>query len=57
MNVYVVTYYDMSDTVVTCFNNKENAYKCYQYFSDKYKNVTIDKCEVYTNFIIKETTK
>ena len=59
--IWVVTYCDIvygeRQPTVTCFNNRENAMKYYEYVYDKYNNkyniVSIDECEVYTWFKIK----
>ena len=50
--IWVVTYYDIGEKepTVTCFNNKENAMKYYEYILDRYDVVSIDECEVYTEF-------
>ena len=52
--IWVVTYYDIAhgetEPVVTCFNNKENAVKYYEYILGGYDVVSIDECEVYTEF-------
>ena len=58
--IWVVTYYDIGEPepTVTCFNNKENAMKYYEYVYDKYNNkynmVSIDECEAYTKFEVYE---
>ena len=50
--IWVVTYYDIGEPepVVTCFNNKENAMKYYEYILGVHDVVSIDECEVYTEF-------
>ena len=52
--IWVVTYYnipyDEKEPVVTCFNNKENATKYYEYILGGHDVVSIDECEVYTEF-------
>ena len=52
--IWVVTYYDIpygeQEPTVTCFNNKENAMKYYKYILGGYDVVSIDECEVYTEF-------
>ena len=50
--IWVVTYYNIGEPepTVTCFNNKENAVKYYEYILDGYDVVSIDECEVYTEF-------
>lgn len=56
--IWVVTYYDIAygerEPTVTCFNNKENAVKYYEYLLGRYlvrhDVVSIDECEVYTEF-------
>ena len=50
--IWVVTYYDIGEPepTVTCFNNKENAMKYYEYILDEHDVVSIDECEVYTEF-------
>ena len=52
----VVTYYNIGETepVVTCFNNKENATKYYEYILGGHDIVSIDECEVYTKFEVYE---
>lgn len=58
--IWVVTYYDIPsyhymvysdrEPTVTCFNNKENAMKYYEYILGEHDVVDIDECEVYTEF-------
>ena len=50
--IWVVTYYNIGETepTVTCFNNKENATKYYEYILGEHDVVSIDECEVYTEF-------
>ena len=50
--IWVVTYYNIGEAepTVTCFNNKENAMKYYEYILDEHDVVSIDECEVYTEF-------
>ena len=50
--IWVVTYYNIGEQepVVTCFNNKENAMKYYEYILGVHDVVSIDECEVYTDF-------
>ena len=52
--ICVVTYYNIAygetEPTVTCFNNKENATKYYEYMVDGHGVVSIDECEVYTEF-------
>lgn len=54
--IWVVTYYDVmygkQQPTVTCFNNKENAIKYYDYILGEHYVVSIDECEVYTEFRI-----
>ena len=60
--VWVVTYYDIvygerqpMNLSVTCFNDKENAIKYYDYIlGEQHYMVSIDECEVYTEFKIFE---
>ena len=54
--IWVVTYYDIGEPepTVTCFNNKENATKYYEYILDGHDVVSIDECEVYTEFKVYE---
>ena len=43
--------YDRKEPVITVFNNREAAIKCYEYFCEqKYKYVCVEDCPVYTNF-------
>lgn len=50
-DVWVVTYYDIGDDpVVTVFNNKLAAIKCYKYFLGEHDKVNIDKTPVYKSF-------
>ena len=55
--IWVVTYYDIAhgeqEPTVTCFNNKENAMKYYEYILDGHDVVSIDECEVYRNFEVR----
>ena len=50
--IWVVTYYDIGEPepTVTCFNNKENAMKYYEYILGEHDVVSIDECEVYSEF-------
>lgn len=52
--IWVVTYYDIAyskqQPTVTCFNNKENAMKYYEYILGEHDVVNIDECEVCTGF-------
>ena len=50
--IWVVTYYNIGEKepTVTCFNNKENAMKYYEYILGEHDVVSIDKCEVYSEF-------
>ena len=52
--IWVVTYYDIpydkTEPTVTCFNNKENAVKYYEYILGEHDVVSIDECEVCTEF-------
>ena len=50
--IWVVTYYNIGEKepTVTCFNNKENATKYYEYILDEHDVVSIDECEVYSEF-------
>lgn len=58
--IWVVTYYDIAcgerEPIVTCFNNKENAMKYYDYILSRndvmggYYIISIDECEIYTEF-------
>ena len=52
--IWVVTYYDIAqgetEPTVTCFNNKEIVVKYYEYILGGHDVVSIDECEVYTEF-------
>ena len=50
--IWVVTYYNIGEKepTVTCFNNKENAMKYFEYILGEHDVVSIDECEVYTEF-------
>ena len=50
--IWVVTYYNRGEPepTVTCFNNKENAMKYYEYILGEHDVVSIDECEVYSEF-------
>ena len=54
--IWVVTYYNIGEKepTVTCFNNKENATKYYEYILDGHDVVSIDECEVYSEFRVYE---
>ena len=56
--IWVITYYDVEyskrQPTVTCFNNRENAMKYYEYIWGRHDIVSIDACEVYTEFKISE---
>ena len=47
------------DVFVTPFNNEEAAIKMYKYYDGKidYRNVCIDKCEVFSNFLTSDDIK
>ena len=50
--IWVVTYYNIGEPepTVTCFNNKENVVKYYEYILGGHDIVSIDGCEVYSEF-------
>ena len=52
--IWVVTYYDIAygerQPSVTCFNNRENAMKYYEYVWGRHDVISINECEVYTEF-------
>lgn len=54
--IWVVTYYNIGEQelTATCFNNKENATKYYEYILSEHDVVSIDECEVYTEFKVYE---
>ena len=51
MTVYIVSYIDNDESVVTAFDNIESAVKCRDYFKNIYGNATIDEVPVYSTFI------
>ena len=50
--VYIVTYYDKGarEPVVTAFDNRDAAERCYEDFKDKHGVVSIDRAPVYKSF-------
>ena len=51
MNVWVVTYWDKNEEpVLTAFNNKETAERCYEYFKKGHDGCCIDELPVYSHF-------
>lgn len=48
--IYVVTYWDDDEPVVTLFDNREAANKCYQYLKNYHTGCCVDECEVYSLF-------
>ena len=54
--IWVVTYYNIGEKepTVTCFNNKESAVKYYEYILGEHDVVSIDECEVYSEFKVWE---
>ena len=51
--IWIVTYWDKDvEPVVTAFNNKEVAEKCYKHFAGCHEGCCIDKCKVYSNFFL-----
>lgn len=54
--IWVVSCYNIEqDPVVTVFDNKDNAMKCYSYFFGNYDRVSIDECPIYNTFAFAET--
>lgn len=52
-NIWVVSYYDMGeDPVVTVFENKLAALRCYEYFLGEHDRVNIDEAPIYQSFIV-----
>ena len=53
-SIWIVTYYDMGDDpVVTAFDNKLAAIKCYEFFLGEHDKVNIDEVPIYKSFINK----
>ena len=54
--MYVVSWYDNGDfyPTITVFNNQESAKKCLSYFEKIHNHICIDKCPIYTHFLVKE---
>lgn len=53
MKIWIISYYDVGDDpVVTPFDNKDAATKCYEHFIGEHDRVNIDECEVYSSFIV-----
>lgn len=50
--IYVVTYLDDGEPVVTLFDNQEAANKCYQYLKNYYTVCCVDECEVCSSFVV-----
>ena len=55
--IWVVTYYDIAygerEPTLTCFNNRENAMKYYEYILGGHDVISIDECEVFTEFKVR----
>ena len=50
--VWIVTYWDFDqEPVVTPFNNRENAEKCWAYFKEIHDGCCLDECEVFSKFL------
>lgn len=51
-HIYIVTYFDKSERepVVTAFDNRDAAERCYEAFKDKHDIVSIDRAPVYKSF-------
>lgn len=47
---YITSYTLKTEPVVTVFNNKEAAERCYTYFKKKYGTVYIDEAPLYNRF-------
>ncbi len=52
MKIFIVTYYDKGELTVTAFSNYEAAMACYRHFKETHAIVSIDKCEVYNEFLV-----
>lgn len=50
--IYIVTYYDKDarEPVVTAFDNRDAAERCYEAFKVNYDVVSIDRAPVYKSF-------
>ena len=53
-SMWVVTYCDDGDPVVTCFNNYEAAQKCFEYYRDRHEFCCLDECDLYSSFNVTE---
>ena len=50
--VWIVTYWDFGqEPVVTPFNNRKNAEKCWAYFKEIHDGCCLDECEVFSKFL------
>ena len=50
--IWIVTYWDLGqEPVVTAFNNRENAEKCWLYFKDSHDGCCLDECNVFSTFL------
>lgn len=53
--VWIVTYIDNGDEpVVTPFDNKKAAYKCYEYMLGEHDYVGLDACSVFSSFTVND---
>jgi len=52
-SIWIVTYWDFFDgePVVTAFNNKEVANKCYEYVKKHHNGCCLDECLIYSIFL------
>lgn len=60
--IYVVTYWDFTgdvkeEPVVTVFNNKEAATKCYNHFKKYYPSCVLDETFLYSSFEFEKEKK
>lgn len=50
--IWIVTYWDFDqEPVMTPFNNRENAEKCWAYFKEIHDECYLDECEVFSTFL------
>lgn len=54
-SVWIVSYYDSGeDPVVTSFDNKDAAMRCYEHFVGEHEKVDVDEVPIYHSFVIKD---
>ena len=51
--VWSVIYWDEGEEpIISLFDNEEAARKCYEYFKPNHDGCCIDKCSIFSNFLV-----